>query len=59
LALIIVFIHSSSNDKHILEETDDKFIFPSGALRTGADNVITIVQVGILIILPVLLMTSI
>ncbi|KAJ6579095.1 glycoside hydrolase family 35 protein [Mycena vulgaris] len=34
---------NSTNNRNILEETDDKFTFPVGALRTG-DNVITIVQ---------------
>jgi hypothetical protein len=29
---------------NIIEETDDKFTFPDGALKLG-DNVITIVQV--------------
>jgi hypothetical protein len=36
--------NSSTNNRHILEETDDKFIFPPAALRAG-DNVITIAQV--------------
>lgn len=35
---------SSTNNRHILEETDDKFFFPSGALKAGQDNVITVVQ---------------
>ncbi|KAJ7809107.1 glycoside hydrolase family 35 protein [Mycena leptocephala] len=34
---------NSTNNRNILEETDDKFIFPPAALRAG-DNVITIVQ---------------
>ncbi|KAJ6552812.1 glycoside hydrolase family 35 protein [Mycena capillaripes] len=34
---------NSTNNRNILEETDDKFMFPPGALRAG-DNVITIVQ---------------
>ncbi|KAJ7483608.1 glycoside hydrolase family 35 protein [Mycena latifolia] len=34
---------NSTNNRNILEETDDKFTFPAGALRSG-DNVITIVQ---------------
>ncbi|KAF7297199.1 Glycoside hydrolase family 35 protein [Mycena indigotica] len=34
---------NSTNNAHILEETDDKFSFPAGALRSG-ENVITIVQ---------------
>ncbi|KAJ7612991.1 glycoside hydrolase family 35 protein [Roridomyces roridus] len=34
---------NSTNNRNILEETDDKFTFPAGSLRTG-DNVITIVQ---------------
>ncbi|KAJ7133272.1 glycoside hydrolase family 35 protein, partial [Mycena epipterygia] len=34
---------NSTNNMNIIEETDDKFIFPEGALRVG-DNVITIVQ---------------
>ena len=37
--------HSSTNNRHILEETDDQFVFPSGSLIPGTDNVITIVQV--------------
>ncbi|KAI0263999.1 glycoside hydrolase family 35 protein [Gloeopeniophorella convolvens] len=35
---------NSSNNRHVLEETDDKFTFPSGSLVPGADNVITIIQ---------------
>lgn len=35
---------NSTNNKNILEETDDQFIFPSEALKPGKDNVITIVQ---------------
>ncbi|KAH9009703.1 glycoside hydrolase family 35 protein [Lactarius pseudohatsudake] len=35
---------NSTNNLHILEETDDEFIFPAGSLIPGADNVITIVQ---------------
>ncbi|KAJ7058089.1 glycoside hydrolase family 35 protein [Mycena amicta] len=34
---------NSTNNRNILEETDDKFTFPAGALAAG-DNVITIVQ---------------
>ncbi|KAJ7627105.1 glycoside hydrolase family 35 protein [Roridomyces roridus] len=34
---------NSTNNMNIIEETDDKFMFPEGALRPG-DNVITIVQ---------------
>ncbi|KAJ6779264.1 glycoside hydrolase family 35 protein [Mycena vulgaris] len=34
---------NSTNNMNIIEETDEKFIFPEGALRLG-DNVITIVQ---------------
>ncbi|KAH8977974.1 glycoside hydrolase family 35 protein, partial [Lactarius hatsudake] len=37
---------NSTNNLHILEETDDEFIFPAGSLIPGADNVITIVQVS-------------
>ncbi|KAG6840788.1 hypothetical protein C0991_004328 [Blastosporella zonata] len=36
--------YSSTNNRHILEETDDKFTFPAGALLPGKDNIITIVQ---------------
>ncbi|KAH9480337.1 putative beta-galactosidase C [Psilocybe cubensis] len=35
---------NSTNNRRILEETDDKFIFPSGALVPGKDNIITVVQ---------------
>ncbi|PPQ64156.1 hypothetical protein CVT24_008791 [Panaeolus cyanescens] len=35
---------NSTNNRNILEETDDKFTFPIGSLKNGADNVITIVQ---------------
>ncbi|KDR82517.1 hypothetical protein GALMADRAFT_237854 [Galerina marginata CBS 339.88] len=35
---------NSSNNRRILEETDDKFTFPAGALIAGEDNVITVVQ---------------
>jgi hypothetical protein len=38
---------SSTNNRNILEETDDKFAFPAGAVHPG-DNVITIVQVSCL-----------
>ncbi|KAJ7022668.1 glycoside hydrolase family 35 protein [Mycena alexandri] len=34
---------NSTNNRNILEETDDKFAFPAGAVKAG-DNVITIVQ---------------
>lgn len=37
-------VFSSTNNENIREETDDKFIFPAGAVKAG-DNVITIVQV--------------
>jgi len=36
---------SSTNNRNIVEETDDKFILPPEALRAGEDNVITVVQV--------------
>ncbi|KAF9561800.1 glycoside hydrolase family 35 protein [Agrocybe pediades] len=35
---------NSTNNRHILEETDDKFEFPEGSLIAGQDNVITVVQ---------------
>ncbi|KAF8879099.1 glycoside hydrolase family 35 protein [Gymnopilus junonius] len=35
---------NSSNNANILEETDDKFVFPTGALVPHKDNVITVVQ---------------
>ncbi|KAF8871082.1 galactose-binding domain-like protein [Infundibulicybe gibba] len=35
---------NSTNNRNILEETDDKFTFPAGSLKAGKDNVITIVQ---------------
>ncbi|KAF8994482.1 glycoside hydrolase family 35 protein [Cyathus striatus] len=35
---------NSTNNRRILEETDDKFILPPGALLPGKDNVITVVQ---------------
>ncbi|RDB14620.1 putative beta-galactosidase A [Hypsizygus marmoreus] len=35
---------NSTNNRHILEETDDRFIFPAGSVVSGADNIITIVQ---------------
>ena len=37
---------SSTNNIHILEETDDEFVFPAGSLIPGEDNVLTIVQVS-------------
>jgi len=37
---------SSTNNLHILEETDDEFVFPAGSLIPGEDNVLTIVQVS-------------
>lgn len=36
---------SSTNNKHILEETDDIYFFPEGSLLIGQDNVITVIQV--------------
>ncbi|TFK72820.1 glycoside hydrolase family 35 protein [Pluteus cervinus] len=35
---------NSTNNRNILEETDDQFAFPTGALRVGHDNIITVVQ---------------
>ena len=35
---------SSTNSRLLIEETDNKFFFPPGSLRTGQDNVLTIVQ---------------
>ncbi|KAL0951714.1 hypothetical protein HGRIS_008390 [Hohenbuehelia grisea] len=35
---------NSTNNRNILEETDDKFTFPPGALLPNQDNVITVVQ---------------
>jgi len=35
---------NSTNNRRILEETDDKFTFPQGSLLPGKDNVITVVQ---------------
>lgn len=35
---------NSTNNRRVLEETDDKFTFPAGALIPGQDNVITVVQ---------------
>ncbi|KAK7017416.1 BetaGal-dom2 domain-containing protein [Favolaschia claudopus] len=35
---------NSTNNMNIIEETDDLFVFPPGALKPGQDNVITIVQ---------------
>jgi len=35
---------NSTNNRNIVEETDDKFILPPEALRAGEDNVITVVQ---------------
>ncbi|KAF9046172.1 glycoside hydrolase family 35 protein [Panaeolus papilionaceus] len=35
---------NSTNNRNIREETDDKFIFPTGVIKSGSDNVITIVQ---------------
>jgi hypothetical protein len=42
---MLISLDSSTNNQNILEETDDKFVFPSGALIPGKANVITIVQV--------------
>ena len=36
---------SSTNNRYILEETDDQFVFPTGSLIPDVDNVVTIVQV--------------
>ena len=44
-AYIHPYFSCSTNNLNILEETDDKFIFPSGTLRAGEDNIITVVQV--------------
>jgi hypothetical protein len=35
---------SSTNNRNILEETDDKFYFPPGSLLYNQDNIITILQ---------------
>ncbi|KAF7978651.1 hypothetical protein HWV62_45164 [Athelia sp. TMB] len=35
---------NSSDNRHILEETDDQFYFPEGSLNIGQDNVVTVVQ---------------
>ncbi|KIK71458.1 glycoside hydrolase family 35 protein [Collybiopsis luxurians FD-317 M1] len=35
---------NSTNDENSIAETDQKIPFPAGALRTGQDNVITVVQ---------------
>lgn len=42
---LVDLLRSSTNNRKIIEETDDKFAFPGGSLVPG-DNVITIVQVG-------------
>lgn len=38
-------MRSSTNNKNVIEETDDMFIFPEGSLLPGKDNIITVVQV--------------
>ncbi|KAJ3813869.1 glycoside hydrolase family 35 protein [Lentinula aff. lateritia] len=35
---------NSTNDANSIDETDQKFIFPEGAVLVGQDNVITVVQ---------------
>ncbi|KAJ2913369.1 hypothetical protein MD484_g7048, partial [Candolleomyces efflorescens] len=35
---------NSTNNRNIIQETDDRFTFPPGAVRPNQDNVITIVQ---------------
>ncbi|KAH7885531.1 glycoside hydrolase family 35 protein [Phlebopus sp. FC_14] len=35
---------NSTNNRNILEETDDRFYFPPGSLLYGKDNVITVLQ---------------
>ncbi|KAJ4470950.1 glycoside hydrolase family 35 protein [Lentinula aciculospora] len=35
---------NSTNDANSIDETDQKFVFPEGAVLVGQDNVITIVQ---------------
>ncbi|EIN12800.1 glycoside hydrolase family 35 protein [Punctularia strigosozonata HHB-11173 SS5] len=35
---------NSTNNKNIIEETDETYVFPRDALRLGEDNVITVVQ---------------
>ncbi|KAL0580562.1 hypothetical protein V5O48_001474 [Marasmius crinis-equi] len=35
---------NSTNNQNFIEETDEVFAFPDGAVKSGADNVITIVQ---------------
>ena len=39
-------LFSSTNNRNILEETDEKFYFPPGSLRYDQDNIITILQVS-------------
>jgi hypothetical protein len=41
----VLIDRSSTNNRRILEETDDQFIFPTGSLIPGVDNVVTIIQV--------------
>lgn len=38
---------SSTNNKNIVDETDEVFYFPEDALLVGQDNVITIVLVSL------------
>lgn len=47
---------NSSGNRNIIDETDTKFIFPEGALKSGEDNVITVLQdnMGHLFSYPVL-----
>ncbi|KAJ3972272.1 glycoside hydrolase family 35 protein [Lentinula raphanica] len=35
---------NSTNDANVIDETDQKFVFPEGAVLVGADNVLTVVQ---------------
>lgn len=46
LCVALTSVISSTNNRFILEETDDKFYFPPGSLLYGQDNVVTILQVS-------------
>lgn len=44
-------LNSSTNNKNIIDETDEVFYFPEDALLVGQDNVITIVLVSLTLFL--------
>jgi hypothetical protein len=43
--VVVTKLYSSTNNRIIIEETDEIYRFPSSLVRVGQDNVITVIQV--------------